>query len=325
MTVRSVCRNVIVATAAAWLSGCGSSPIAPTPPQALTVICPSTVSLQSADGGAVAASYEAPHTVGGTAPVTTSCSAQSGGTFPVGSSTVTCQAADARGQNASCGFVVNVQGPPKLTSTRFLAFGDSLTAGTLSAAVMFQFVSPSTSYPYLLQDRLVARYRLQTPIVINEGNPGENAAGTGIQRFRGVLQQNRPEVVLLMEGTNDLLGREPGADAAINALSRMIMEAKTQGVRVALATIPPQRAGGLRNRGAVAALIPGFNDRIRSLASAEGVGLIDVYDGMKDDLTTIGVDDLHPTERGYDVMATIFFNAVKSLYEQRSTLSGPWR
>jgi lysophospholipase L1-like esterase len=102
----------------------------------------------------------------------------------------------------------------------------------------------------------------------------------------------------------------------------MVSEAKSQNVRIALVTVPPQRAGGLRNRGAVAALIPRFNDRVRSLASAEGVGLIDVYDGMKDDISTIGIDDLHPTERGYDVMTTIFFEGIKSLFEERTTFGG---
>lgn len=214
---------------------------------------------------------------------------------------------------------------PHLSRTRFLAFGDSLTAGVLSPAVMFQIVSPPTSYPFLLQQRLVSRYRLQTPVVLNEGNPGELASGTGQQRFRSVLLQNRPEVVLLMEGTNDLLFRELGVDNAIAALRAMVGEAKSQGVRVALVTIPPQRAGGLRGRDAVAALIPGFNDLVRNLANGEEVGLIDVYGGMKDDLSTIGIDDLHPTERGYDVMATIFFDGIKALYEERAPLSGSSR
>ncbi len=100
-----------------------------------------------------------------------------------------------------------MQGPPRLSATRFLAFGDSLTAGVLSPAVTLLIVSPPDSYPFGLQSRLVSRYRQQTPVVLNEGNPGELASGTGVQRFRSVLLQNRPEVVLLMEGTNDLLDR----------------------------------------------------------------------------------------------------------------------
>jgi lysophospholipase L1-like esterase len=83
--------------------------------------------------------------------------------------------------------------------------------------------------------------------------------------------------------------------------------------------VPPQRAGGLRRRDQVAALIPSFNDRIRALASAEGVVLVDVYAGMKDNLNLIGVDDLHPTEMGYSVIADVFYNAITAAYELPNT------
>ena len=72
-----------------------------------------------------------------------------------------------------------------------------------------------------------------------------------------------------------------GADTAIVNLRQMIAIAKSLNVQVALATVPPQRPNGLRNRAAVAAIIPSFNDRIRALAASEGVVLVDVYAGMK--------------------------------------------
>jgi acyl-CoA thioesterase-1 len=310
--------RLVIILASVYLGSCGS-PTAPAP-LPLALVCPPPVSAASSDGNPVAVSFNQPVSSGGSAPVTVTCSAQSGSSFTVGTSTVNCQAQDSRSQAASCAFSVNVQGPPTLTSTRFLAFGDSLTAGVISPAVTLLIVSPPESYPFQLQSRLVARYRQQTPIVLNEGNPGEQASGTGVQRFRSVLMQTRPEVVLLMEGTNDLLVGAVGPNAALNALRAMVLEAKSQNVKVALATIPPQRAGGLRRRDAVAAAIPGFNDQVRALATAEGATLIDVYNGMKDDMTLIGVDDLHPTPRGYDVMAGVYFDAIKGAYEVRQTL-----
>jgi SAM-dependent methyltransferase len=152
----------------------------------------------------------------------------------------------------------------------------------------------------------VPHYRVQSPVVLNEGIGGEIASVGGIRRFRSVLLKHRPDIVLLMEGTNDLLDLEPGANAAMDALRDMVLEAKSQNVRVGLATIPPQRSGGQRNRDRVAALIPGFNDRVRALAAAEGVALIEVFDAMRTDLSLIGIDDLHPTERGYQFMADVF-------------------
>ena len=152
----------------------------------------------------------------------------------------------------------------------------------------------------------------------NEGSGGEFTTG-GLVRLRPLLLQFRPEVLLLMEGTNDLLDGSRGADTAIVNLRQMIAIAKSLNVQVALATVAPQRPNGLRNRGAVAALVPSFNDRIRALAASEGVVLVDVYAGMKDNLNLIGIDDLHPTELGYSVMADIFYQAVVRAFEDPAT------
>jgi lysophospholipase L1-like esterase len=213
---------------------------------------------------------------------------------------------------------VAVRPPPRLRLVRFLAFGDSLTAGEVSFGPSARVYLPNDSYPAALQRRLVARYRQQAPIVINEGVGGEGAA-EGARRLRTVVLRHRPEVLLLMEGTNDLPDRPDigrGADTAIAALRAMIGEAKILGLRVALATIPPQRAGGIRHRDAVANLIPAFNDRVRALAAAENVALVEVYNAMKDDLSLIGIDDLHMTIQGYDVMAEAYFQAIRREFEE---------
>ena len=254
---------------------------------------------------------------GGTAPISSTCTPQNGSQFPVGTAAVACEARDSRSQAATCGFSVMVQGPPQLTVIPGVWRQPDLRR--TSPAVSLLIASVPDSYPTGLQSRLVSRYRQQTPVVLNDGNPGELASGTGVQRFRGELLQHRPEVVLLMEGTNDLLNGQNGANAAMNSLRAMIGEARSQGVRVALATIPPQRPGGRRD--AVAKSIPAFNDRVRALAATEGTDLVEVFDGMKDDLSYIGVDDLHPTVRGYDAMATIYFDSIQRIYESKPAVS----
>jgi lysophospholipase L1-like esterase len=307
---------VVVALAALVASCSDGSPNQPSPQPTLNIACPSNRSVQSPDGNATSVTFDVPQATGGTAPVSTTCSPSSGSQFAVGNTTVTCEARDGGSRLASCSFTVQVQSPPRLTAFKYLAFGDSLTYGVVSASTTM-LVSIPESYPFLLQNRLLLQYPQQTPVVLNEGNPGELASGEGVQRFRSVLLGHRPEVVLLMEGTNDLLFGQTGANNAMNALRAMVREAKGQNIRIALATIPPQRPGGARRRDAVVALIPGFNDSIRGLASAEGIPVIEVYNGMKDDLTLIGVDDLHPTLRGYDVMAGLYFDAIRANFESR--------
>jgi lysophospholipase L1-like esterase len=288
-------------------AGCGDSP-APAPTPLLSLVCPARVDANSTTGGPVPVPVPAPTTAGGSAPVSVNCNTPA--QFPIGSTTVGCTATDSKQRTASCSFVVAVTGPPRLRFTNFLAFGDSITAGTESAPVSLGLdnLNPWT-YTVLLRNRLAARYTLQTLIMWNEGSGGEFTT-QGLIRLRPLLLQFRPEVLLLMEGTNDLLDGSRGADTAIVNLRQMIALAKSLNVQVALATVPPQRPNGVRNRGAVAAIVPAFNDRIRALAASEGVVLVDVHAAMRDNLNLIGVDDLHPTVTGFNVIADTFYEAI---------------
>jgi lysophospholipase L1-like esterase len=292
-------------------AACGDdSTPAPTP--LLSMTCPTRIDANSTTGGPVPVQVPTPTTAGGSAPVNVTCNQPT--QFPVGNTTVGCTATDSRQQTATCSFVVAVKGPPRLRNTTFLAFGDSITAGTKSDPVTLRLIPAEYAYTVLLERRLDQRYTLQTPIVWNEGVGAEFTTG-GLIRLRPLLLQFRPEVLLLMEGTNDLLDGARGADTAIVNLRQMIGIARSLNVQVALATVPPQRPNSVPNRSAVAALIPSFNDRIRALAAAEGVVLVDVYDGMKDNLNLIGRDNLHPTELGFSVIADIFYDAIVRNFE----------
>ena len=235
---------------------------------------------------------------------------------------MSCQARDAASVDGSCTFNVVLTGPPRLSVTRFLSFGDSLTAGVLSPAPTFLIVSPPGSYPFQLERRLVSRYGQQTPVVLNEGNPGELASGTGVQRFRGVLLANRPEVVLLMEGTNDLLFGETGASNAIELPRRDGARSQEPG--------HPHRAGddsaAARRRPAQPRRCrppdPGVQRSHPWPRRQRQIPLIEVFNGMQGDNTLIGVDDLHMTERGYQVMADIYAAAIQANYEVGSGALG---
>jgi lysophospholipase L1-like esterase len=319
-----VAAALVLTVTALVASACGGdSGPGPTPVPNLVVTCPSNADVQST-GGPVVVTYPPPVSTGGAQPVTTTCSPPSGSPFEIGSTRVTCQARDAGTRTATCEFTVTVRPPPELRFTEYLAFGDSLTWGVASLPVANQFAllapepPPPHAYPNLLEQRLVAHYRNPVrPTVLNAGIGGEQAAVGGIARFRNVLLAFTPEVVLLMEGTNDLLRGQAGADDAIAALGQMVDEAKAQGRAIALATIPPQRQGS--RRPVVPLTIPDFNDRIRALAASKNVPLVDVYDAMKDDMSLIGQDDLHPTVRGFELIAETFYAVIEANYERTAT------
>ena len=317
--------------ASAGLLGCSdSSSLSPTAPsslpstkgQFLTLTCTANVTRQSLDGLPVVVMFDAPITSGGLPPITTSCSPGSDSALSVGTTAVSCTATDSLQQAAACTFLIVVAAPPNW----FLAFGDSLTAGVVSSPVGVLRLTPSQSYPFKLQSKLAQYFAMQSVDVVNAGVPGEQAENaTG--RFRKELARVQPEVVLLMEGTNDLIHDQvAGPSLAIAGLDAMIREAKSRGVEVLLATIPPQRP--VPSRAAVAAIIPAFNAEIGALAQRHNVALVDVFTALnegvcppaglrliQDSLSCIGDDYLHPTEAGYDLVAEAFFDAIVAAFD----------
>ena len=298
---------IAVPLVAGWAVACGDSPTAPTPPPPApgpSLTCPASIATQSPDGQAVEVTYMPPVAQDGAAPVAVTCAPS--GAFPVGATTVTCTAVDALSRSASCSFTVTVQPPPRLAYTRFLAFGDSLTAGVVSPAPMLLVIALPDSYPSKLLPKLQSRYGGQTIVVDNVGNPGEYAT-QGAVRLPIELASHQPEVVLIMEGTNDLVNSDPRQ--IVPVLEGMILDARAHGVLPMIATIPPQRPGGPRDR--VAKIIPSFNDLIRlSPVVRQSALLVDVFAVMSQDLSLIGQDDLHPTVQGYEVMSQVFYDAI---------------
>jgi lysophospholipase L1-like esterase len=272
--------------------------------------------------------FTAPVVSGGVAPVQTTCTPASSSIFAVGTTTVRCTATDAAQATSSCSFSVTVAAPaPQLSRTKFLAFGDSMTAGevsqptgTLTAEGLphFRFVLvPAASYPTQLLTQLRARYKSQTSQlqVTNAGWPGEWAED-GVKRLPGMLSSFRPEAVLLLEGSNDLaaLGA-PGVQRAARAIDTMAREVRNRGARLFIATIPPTRGTG---QNAIApALIQSLNSTIRTTARGENAVLVDVFGALSDDVTKyIGADGLHPTEAGYLKIAETFFAAIRADLER---------
>ena len=74
-------------------------------------------------------------------------------------------------------------------------------------------------------------------------------------------------------------------------------------------------------RGIGASLVPGFNDRIRSLAASEGITLVDVYAAFNGDMSLIGADGLHLNQGGYQRVADAFLQSIQATLEQAPALA----
>jgi lysophospholipase L1-like esterase len=202
---------------------------------------------------------------------------------------------------------------PRLTRTRIVAFGDSITEGVVSNAAYQLLIDVPGSYPQRLRTELSTRYRDQTIEVLNEGRSGEWAEA-GVARFPDVIRQDAPEIIILMEGANDLgfLGRK-GISATIGQLETMVKYARARGIPILLASLPPQREGS--PKGASASFLAEFNRQVRGTAVDEGAIFVDVFAGFGSDAGLIGADGLHPTPEGYARMTQIFMDAIRANFE----------
>jgi lysophospholipase L1-like esterase len=203
--------------------------------------------------------------------------------------------------------------PPRLGVHRILAFGDSMTAGTTSPPLSAWRLTAglSQSYPFKLFDMLGARYTADEVLVFNAGQPGERASEAP-DRFARMIRESTPEVVLIMDGANDLLGGA-NVSATVGAVDWLVRDALHRGVKVMLATLPPQRASG--RRGFAAPVLAAYNEEIRRVATKNNVILVDLFTQVP--LSMIGEDGLHPTEEGYQRIAEIFREAIAREYEQQ--------
>lgn len=310
-------RRILPAIAVALTAAC-SSPAGPTdnPPTGGPVLsCPAEQFLVSARPTAPFV-YSAPGATGGTAPVAVSCLPASGAAFPVGQSKVNCTALDAQQRTAVCTFPVTVSPVVGVSLGRYVAFGDSITEGKTSDPALIP--SPPASYPFKLEAMLIGQYVAQRGeiAVLDEGIGGERSY-EGLARLPGVLSADAPQVLLLMEGANDLNfpGSVSDVPSVVENLRRMVVMARARGVVVMVGTLLPQRSGGT-SKASNPGVVPVVNAQIRQMVAREGVILVDLYQGFGSSPDPwIGADGLHPTEAGQTRVATIFFEAIRANFE----------
>jgi lysophospholipase L1-like esterase len=269
--------------------------------------------------GPAIVNYTAPSADGGAQPVTVSCAPADGAAFPVGRTSVECTATDAQSRTASCDFPVTVTAAPRLSRTRILAFGDSLTAGDVVVPGTDDVLLSPTAQPYpaVLAQLLRERYGDQ-PVVFNAGRSGEHAfASNTLPRFTLETRTNNAEAVVILEGVNDILYADPprGIADAEFGVSVLAADARGRRLRTFIALLTPTKPG---RRYIPLGVIQAANDRLRAVARGEGAVVIDTFTPLLADLNGyIGTDGLHLTPAGYRKLGETIFAALRDDLEIR--------
>jgi lysophospholipase L1-like esterase len=187
---------------------------------------------------------------------------------------------------------------------------------------MFLYADEPGSYPRRLNAMLDAYNRPAPFSVVNRGVPGESAhQGSG--RLPGVLASDRPQVLLLLEGINDMSGGVSPTRTA-SSVNYMVDVARLYNVTVLVATMPqtypsvdPQ---GRARDNAASSIVP-FNNEIRHLVGGrQNVYIVDLYAAFGSDRSLMGGDGLHPSPTGYERMAQAFHAAISTIFPVRGSL-----
>ena len=171
------------------------------------------------------------------------------------------------------------QPAPKLSklpdNAVILAFGDSLTYGTGASA--------QHDYPSILA-QMIGRE------VINEGVPGE-ISSEGRQRLPALLDEYRPDLLILIHGGNDIL-KQITAEQTRDNLKAMIAEARLRNIPVVMLGVPAFGIVFLHSA-----------KFYEELAESEGIASdLEIVPNILA-ANTLKSDAVHPNDQGYQRLA----------------------
>lgn len=198
---------------------------------------------------------------------------------------------------------------PVAADLKYIAFGDSVTDG---------FGDPEgRGYPPRLR-RILNKDGDETVSMFKSGVAGENSS-EALSRLPSVLAGGG-DVLLLMEGTNDVVALSSGAisvETVIDNLDNLALTAQRRGFEVIHATVFPRAPKALRDRSNMLTQI--LVRAIRGLANARKRKLVDIYEAFDPEIVEdafetyyfTGSDPVgHPNAEGYDRIARTFADVV---------------
>jgi acyl-CoA thioesterase-1 len=194
--------------------------------------------------------------------------------------------------------------PPAL---RYLALGDSFTAGTGSR--------PADAFPSRLCDRLRAR-----GAVVTLENLGVNGYTTDdlVARELPRVAPFAPTLVTLAIGANDLVRGSPleRYRLQVRGILAAIVAAGVPAGRVFVLPQPDwslsPAAADFGDARTLAAQIDAYNEALRAEAAAVGAQWVDLFPRMREEARAgmIATDGLHPAARAYDEWAEALLERV---------------
>jgi lysophospholipase L1-like esterase len=160
---------------------------------------------------------------------------------------------------------------------------------------------------------------------IDRGIGGQTSSQMVLRMMSDVVAL-RPKAVHIMAGTNDIAGNTGPMTPEMTQdnIRAMVDIAQRHGIRVLLAPIPPAASfpwrAGLETRKPIAAM----NTWLKQFARDQRLTWVDYWPVLDDGTGAmkpgLASDGVHPTEAGYDAMATVIEPVLRRMFpgEQRA-------
>lgn len=182
------------------------------------------------------------------------------------------------------------------------SFGDSITYGVGDAGSGFGDTAEYPNGPAGYPTKLAALLNIP---VRNAGVPGEFLIDSGFERWPGIVQGSPSDIVLLLEGTNDVTVQASQTEYR-RSIQQMINVAIAADRLPVLMTLPPPCCNKLERRPPSRS----YSDIIKDRAAVNELPLIDIEKLWDNNCPSASSCDLyvqpeglHPSSRGYTAMA----------------------
>lgn len=192
-----------------------------------------------------------------------------------------------------------------LGSVRVVLVGDSLTEG-------WPFADPAL---------------FASGTFVAKGIGGQTSAEV-LARFDRDVVALAPAVVVILAGTNDVAENQGPMppEATLANLEAMAIRARSAGIQVVLATLPPAADFPWRRGLCPGPKIAALNREIGAIARRSGVVLLDYHSALVDPADpalgmrrSLADDGVHPNAAGYAVMRPLLESAVLEALKGRAT------
>lgn len=154
---------------------------------------------------------------------------------------------------------------------------------------------------------------------INRGIGGQTTSQMVLRMFSDVVEL-KPRAVHIMAGTNDIAGNTGPmtAEMSENNFRAMSDIARRHGIRLLLAPVPPAASFPWRPQVDTRPRIAELNRWLQRFARESGATWVDyrrvLDDGSGAMKPGLAVDGVHPTEAGYDAMATVIEPILRRMF-----------